>query len=252
MRYARCRSQQAPQVHQQHFLSTGRMCRDRDPARQRISCGGCGDARGSTRAVALCADDEAHGADDEAHVETWLTVEVTREISAVMTVCFTLVGTQFFIIYLSSNAAKRQNLWNSSKNVRILSKRSVLDARPVVATWAQVWAMIAPLLRLSGSDRHGYDGDNARYTMGARANTGAPRRDAARARRARNGETLPRRHERQKNAATSSNRQDLLRRAAAARVPSWTGAGAVVPSSWTGARAVMDGARLCEWMMATA
>ena len=101
--------------------------------------------------------------------------------------------------------------------------------------------MIAPLLRLSGSDRNGYDDDDARYTMGARANTGAPRRDAARARRARNGETLPRRHERQKNAATSSNRQDLLRRAAAARVPSWTGAGAV-----------MDGARLREWMMATA
>ena len=108
MRYARCRSQQAPQVHQQHFLSAGRMCRDRDPARQRISCGGCGDARGSTRAVALCADDEAHGADDEAHVATWLTVERTRGTRAVMTVRFALVGTQFFINCQSSKAAKRQ------------------------------------------------------------------------------------------------------------------------------------------------
>ena len=84
------------------------MCRDRDPARQRISCGGCGDARGSTRAVALCADDEAHGADDEAHVATWLTVERTRGTRAVMTVRFALVGTQFFINCQSSKAAKRQ------------------------------------------------------------------------------------------------------------------------------------------------
>ena len=78
------------------------MCRERDPARQRISCGGCDGARGSTRARLLCADDEAHGADDEAHVATWLTDDVTREISAVMAVCLTIVGTLFFILYQGS------------------------------------------------------------------------------------------------------------------------------------------------------
>ena len=167
---------------------------------------------------ALC-DDFGDDFDDEAHMAPWLIVGMTRGARAVVAVCLTVAGA---LILTRIHHAKPW-IWQFDLGLfRGEPADDVTNQYFTEAPWAHVWAMVASVVRIArGKMRNEYDEDNARRRDSASTGAAAraPRAEAERGAKEEcdgesdvDGATLPRRHVRQENAATSNNRFAATRR----------------------------------------